>query len=680
MEFNKVLCVLCVIVTVAFCRNLPEAGEAAVPVKTTQDIIQVTPLKSDSGLYFQYINKVKFIESIWSFVIEMDHGAVFQELIKVYQSTVDLEQSIHTNAINMSRCTNAEYMQLMIKPLKNRISAMVKTHALIDQKLAKTPKGTKLDDVTLPPPRRRRRGAFDFVGHIDKFLFGIMDADDAHTLHKLANSTNSLNKQVAQLTDELIKLTDYVDHETTITSYQEQFRYCEMVSAKLNMFCAKIDELENLYIKLDRAVDSAKLNHLNSLVLTPERLLTEMRKMQDNMGTFHWPVPSPLTLESMHGLIDTVVNTHVFVTHDRKLLFIIEVPLVEARSYDLYHTIPLPFCNHTEKCAIVLPDSKYLGVSTDQRTYVRLDDFKSCKYTDDGYLCYSSIAESQTSLARMCDIRLFTKSDKDVQVTRDCDVRLGRFEDVLFYPIADYNNWLYVMQHDTNVNVQCHKSDGIPADHKFDPIKVSAGVGVIRAIGQETCKLHYKYGTLPIHQLKASYNSSIIVKVNIGSSINLTDVFDKIDSIELENAKMNVNLDHSRLREMTIRLEDLRRNIANNTKYSGDEVNDNSESHWLSNWFSGDGLWHTIKTVCLFFVCAVLFLIFGAIVYFCCISCSVFKSCCNLFKKKDSKRYSTDDRVMHNIPTLRNKKKARVYVDDGSLEEEIIEMIHVNKK
>ncbi|WBB27170.1 F protein [Mythimna sequax nucleopolyhedrovirus] len=677
MEFNKVLCVLCVIVTVAVCKNLPESEEAAVPVKTTQDIIQVTPLKSDSGLYFQYVNKVKFIESIWSFVIEMDHGSVFQELVKVYNMTVNVENYMNLHYQNTSRCFNADYMKLMIKPLKNRISAMVKTHALIDQKLGKTPKGTKLDDVTLPV--RKRRGAFDFVGRIDKFLFGVMDADDAHTLHKLANSTNALNKQVAQLTDELIKLTDYVDHEQSIGSFESDLRYCDAITTKLNLFCAKIDELENLYIKLDRAVDSAKLNHLNSLVLTPERLLNEMRKMQDNLGTFHWPIPSPLTLENMHNMIDNVVNTHVFVTHDRKLLFIIEVPLVEARSYDLYHTIPLPFCNHTEKCAIVLPDSKYLGVSSDQRTYVRLDDLKSCKYTDDGYLCYSSIAESQTSLARMCDIRLFTKSDKDVQVTRDCDVRLGRFEDVLFYPIADYNNWLYVMQQDTTVNVQCHKSDNIPANHKFDPINVSAGVGIIRAVGQETCKLHYKYGSLPIHQLKASYNSSIIVKVNIGSSINLTDVFDKINTLELDNAKMNVNLDHSRLREMTIRLEDLRRNIANNSRFSGDEVTDDSESKWLSNWFSGNGLWHTIKTVCLFFVCAVFFLLFGAIVYFCCISCSVFKSCCKLCKKEDSRRYSTDDRVMHNIPTLKKKNKARVYVDDGSLEE-VIEMIHVNKK
>lgn len=670
MEFGKVLC-LCVLMAVVAAKNLEVPS--SVPVKTTSDIVQVTPLPADSGLYFQYINKIKFIEDIWSFVIEMDHDKIFKELIQIFNTTVNLESYIDFNKDKIKDCTNVQMLKLLISPLKNRISLLVNTHNLIDQKVQKTPKGTKLESVSLS---RKRRGILDPIGRIDKFLFGVMDADDAHELHVLANTSNALNSQVAQLTDELIKLTDYVEHKSMIQSEKiaRALDMCGLVNAKISMICSQINDIEDLYLKLDRAVDSAKLNHLNSLVLTPERLLTEMRKVQDSMGTFFWPVPSPLTLESMHGLIDTVVNTHVFVTHERKLLFIIEVPLVEARTYDLYHTVPLPFCDKKEKCAIVLPDSKYLGISSDLRTFVRLDDLKSCKLTEDGYLCYSSTPESESSLARMCDVRIFLKNDKNVNVTNDCDVRLGRFEDVLFYPIADYNNWLYVMQHDTNINIQCHKSPSIPANHKFDPITVSTGVGIIRAVGQETCKLSYKYGTLPIHQLKTSLNSSIVVKVNLGGTVNLTNIFDRIDSIELESSKMNVNLEHSKLREMTVRLEDLRRRISNNTVFSGDDVTDNTESQWLSNWFSGNGLFHTLKIISIFFVCAIFCSILGGLIYCCCVSCSTFRSCCKFNKKNRNtkvRRYSIEDRVMHDIPTMKKKKRgaAKDYVDDGEEEE-----------
>ncbi|ACI47379.1 F protein [Spodoptera litura nucleopolyhedrovirus II] len=658
-----------VIVCIVLCATVTSLAGA----KTAEDILQVTPLPSTSGLYFQYINKMQFVQNIWHFVIEMDHGSVFYRLQSIYEQAQKLQTTLNsmirqkypTNGFD--DCANIKYFKLEIDHmLTTAIPNLAHQHNLLDQKVPITPSNASLSKATL---KRSKRGVFNFMGHVDKYLFGIMDSDDAHELHMLANSTNNLNSQVKQLNDELIVLADYVKHEMYATNHLlNTEKHCRYIVENYNILCKQLDEVATLYNKLDLAVDNAKLNRLNSFVVSPERLLNEMKNVSGHLAGLLWPVP--LTEKAMHVLIDNVINVHVFVTAERKLLFIIEVPLVSSEAFDVFHSIPLPYCDQTQKCAILLPDSKYLAVSVDRRNYVRLDDTSSCRMSDKVMLCFRPQIIYDVNQAKLCDIRIFMKNDKGIDYNRDCDVRVGKFESELFYATSDYNNWLYVLQNDIDLNIQCLPTASVTDSFGFSPIVLHAGVGIIHATGNDNCKLTTKKSRLTVHDLYNNLNT--VIEMPIGLSFNFTIALQDIDKITVDEMKINNDLEHTNLHELTNRLYDLRKRINNNTVYSGSQITDDDDGLFagVSAWFSSIGIdFHYIKMIVVWIIMALLALAFFKIYRTCCTgACSTM---CNALTFKSFRRNNSthtvvrrDDRDMYYQSTIpRHGKKHALAAD-----------------
>ena len=637
--------------------------------KDAKDIIQVTPLPSTSGLYFQYINRMQFVQNIWHFVIEMDHGSVFYRLQSIYRQAQKLQKDLITLRQNATsaydECANIKYLKLEVEHLLNTaIPNLAHQHNLLDQKVPITPSNATLTKAKLDVKdgsdvgkRRFKRGVLDFVGHVDKYLFGVMDSNDAHELHMLANTTNSLNSQVKQLNDELIVLADYVEHEFHASRMRNADKQCRYLIENYNIICKQLDEVSILYNKLDIAVDAAKINnHLNSFVVSPERLLDEMKNVSGHLAGLSWPVP--LTEKSMHVLIDQMINVHVFITTERKLLFIVEVPLVSSEAFDVFHSIPLPYCDKLQKCAIMLPDSKYLGVSVDRRNYVRLDD--TCRMSDKVMLCFKPQIIYDVNQAKLCDIRIFMKNDKGIDYTRDCDVRVGRFESELFYATSDYNNWLYVLQNDIDLNIQCIPSPTIPDGFGIAPVTLRAGVGIIHGTGSDNCKLTTKKSRLTVHDLYNNLNS--VVEMPIGLSFNFTIALRDIDKVFVDDMKINNDLEHTNLHELTGRLYDLRRRIDGNTKFTGDQIHDDDDNSifaGIASWFSGIGVdFHYVKIVVVWIVMGLLSLAAVKIYQTCCRGAfsALFDNIACWRRRKDRTVVRHDDRDMYYQTTKKYKR------------------------
>jgi Baculovirus F protein len=611
------------------------------------DIVQVTELPSTAGLYFQPVSKLQFVQNTWHFIIEMDHGAVFRQLDELYKNVLELMTYMSTEAL-VKNCSTSAIIKLEIENrIVRRIRQLVKQHNEIDDKVPRLEESMNEPQAKLHRPSyiRKKRGILNFVGSIDKYLFGLMDSTDAHELHMLANTSNAIDSQVKQLTDEMIKLTNYVSHNAAVDSHKSS-EICLYLDVKLNLICEQLNEIEDIYDRLDRAVDSAKQNHLNSIVIAPSRLLKEMTEVSGNLAGLSWPVA--LELQNMHVLIDSLINTHVFRAKDRKLLFILEVPLIVNEIYDLYHTIPLPYCSPTDKCAILLPDSKYLAVSQNRRGYVRYDDVSTCKTIRDTKLCYEPRIIYNTNLAKLCDIRIFMKSDQTIDYDKDCDVRVGRFENELFYAIADYNNWLYVLRENVDLNFVCVPTPNIPAGTLVSPIMLKAGVGVIHATGKDNCKLTTQKSTLTIHTLYNNLKS--VVQVPISTLFNISEAIKDIDKLQLASLKTNNDLEHTNLHELTDRLYVLRQRMNNNTRFSGAEIQDETENNWLSDWFNGiKDTWWYVKTggglIFGLLVLAIAVLVIKKIVDSCDICSKLCRCCCR--KKRHGTLFNMPDRQMY---------------------------------
>ncbi|QAT90295.1 EFP [Spodoptera exempta nucleopolyhedrovirus] len=655
--------------------------------KLASDIITVTSLPNTSGLYFQYVNKMQFVQDIWHFVIEMDHGSVFYRLNDINNKAIKLRSQIQTGSdiknknmhtiFSNSDCNSMKTILFEVdNMINNIIPELARQHNMLDHKAPTTPSNAtlsraKLENSGEARSGRYKRGLLNFVGRVDSYLFGVMDSDDAHELHMLANSTNNLNSQVKQLTDEMIKLSEFVEEEQTIKKLESQNFTCKYFTFQFNLLCRQLDEISSLYNKLDRAVDNAKFNHLNSMVISPERLLAEMRNVSVNLNGLSWPVP--LTEKAMHDLIDKLINVNVFVTTERKLLFIIEVPLVSNEAFDVFHSIPLPYCDTKQKCAIMLPDSKYLGVSVDRRNYVRFEEISVCRQTKEKLLCFRPQIVYETSQAKLCDIRIFMKNDKNLDYARDCDVRVGRFEDELFYATSDYNNWLYVLQNDVDLHFQCISTQSsVSNNFNIRPMTLHTGVGIIHAIGNDNCKLTTKKSRLSVHELYNNLNT--VIEMPLELSYNFSIALQNISDLQLNDMKVNSDLEHANLHELTSRLYDLRKRMNGNQVYTGSDVLDDNNDllKGVSDWFSGIGIqFHYVKIIVIWIILALLTLAIVKIYRTCCSGAfSTLCSCCNCFRKRDT-IVRREDRDMYYQNTILKPNKRKVLdVDSYSVEME----------
>ncbi|ACO53584.1 F protein [Euproctis pseudoconspersa nucleopolyhedrovirus] len=566
------------------------------------DVIDVKPLPHTSGFYYEPVNKMQFVENVWTFIIEIDHGAIFLELHDLFNETVKFIDYI--NSSNIVNCSSKPIVQVELKSyILNKIYDLVEKHNNIDVKISKIGKtdSDENDQARLNHPnaehltgkavrvlkQRQKRSPLDFVGSAYKYVFGIMDHNDADLLHKVAKTENAMNSQVKQLTDELISLTDYVSHINCIE--REKNDVCVYIEAKKNLLQAQLGEIDALYTNLDRAVDDALSKKINSMIMNPKRLYDELVNVTAHLpAKTSWPVS--LELKNMRHLINNnVLSINVFRTKERKLLFIIEVPLLNQQQYNVFQVVPIPFCVKS-KCAVIVPDSKYLGLSTNRHNYVRLGDdiSKTCRITIDNLLCYKQKIVHDSDKAILCDIKILLDSNNDNGVddaARDCDVRVGKFDSEIFYEISSDNRWLYVLQKDTRLVFDCD------ADVSVNPIILKAGTGLMQGKDVDyNCKISTSRMDLPWKKTTSrSGSTTSVIVLPILTSFNLSASLVDFDKIEVQSFRSNVDLDHKNLNGMTERLIDLRKRLENNTVFFGQDVEtstDDDDSGWFC-WFVG---------------------------------------------------------------------------------------------
>ncbi|AKC91636.1 fusion protein [Lambdina fiscellaria nucleopolyhedrovirus] len=605
-----------VIVVVGFFILVASKTTASLRIDADQ-LIDVKPINNNAtGFYFQDTNRLQFVEKVWTFVIEMNHGAVFVALNELWTQAKNFETFLDENK-NLT-CATRTIAQTQFKAfVKTRILDLVEKHNTLDSKLQSL-NSSQRDALTLnengeaaasKPAKRKRRGVLNFVGTGYKYMFGLMDANDAALLHKVAQESNALNQQVKQLTDEMISLSQFEEHKQCVE--QQRADSCVYMTAKMSLFTEQIDEIETMYINLNNAVESAlQNNHIDSMVMPPVRLLSEMTNVTVNIPHgLQWPVK--LDLNNINYLInEKIVKTHAFMTTDRKLLFILEVPLVGSETYTMYEVVPVPMCKgENNKCAIVLPETKYLAVSSDKRNYVRMDDTaeKRCRVGPTALLCYNAAVVQTIEKTSMCDIKILL--DRTTAMDGDCNVRVGRFDSEIFHPIHDHNQWLYVLQRDTALQFNCEK------DLEVNQYMLKKGTGTITGKNYNVmCKIVTRNSILTLTNVKKSLFTQLSTPLEL--FFNIDAALRDIDTLRIDNTKKNNNLNYDNLNGMTERLQELRRRENNNTVFSDAETAPDAGAEswfcWFVSFFNVEcrHVEQFIAALAALIVCAILFRVY----------------------------------------------------------------------
>ncbi|XP_041982496.1 uncharacterized protein LOC121735660 [Aricia agestis] len=193
-------------------------------------------------------------------------------------------------------------------------------------------------------------------------------------------------------------------------------------------------------------------NILHPAILPPKQLYKEL---VDNYRHLPADVTLPVSLElrNIYKLLN--VSSISCFSLNTKIVFVIRLPLVSPKLYDLYHNIALPTPHDDVKpdtFSLIRPSSKFIAMTRDKSEYCKLDSLTDCLAIDvDDYIC-NVMTVSPTSANPSCESELMSKVISVLPVQCQTDSISGTLN--VWKPISD-NNWIYVQSENIKVYLDC---------------------------------------------------------------------------------------------------------------------------------------------------------------------------------------------------------------------------------
>ncbi|XP_028164770.1 uncharacterized protein LOC135081622 [Ostrinia nubilalis] len=451
----------------------------------------VTTIVSSSGLYFDKLLDVKFINSYWKVVTYLDIGHINPNLDKVevlFEKITAYCNSFASSKIN-SECTNS------LTALRNQHLDNVNKFSSVSYLLS--------DDE---PKGRVKRGLIDFGGSLLKTFFGTLDTEDAVKFSQAINDVQSDEKKLAYLMKDNIHVikSTISSFNNSISKVNENEKHLmknmevihnilENVSNSNDKLEIKsqinslLTSLESIILTLSFDIDDvnnailfAKLNVLHPTVLNPYQLYSELDKHRNSLPK-HSELPVSLTLQNIHELID--ISKLICFYHLNKIIIIVNIPLVLPQVYNLHNVIPLPApydISKPDTFVLIAPNTPYIAITGDHMFYSQIRDLSECKMISEKcYVCelvnvYSTIANPT------CETILLTEIVN--RLPDNCNVKLLHGSVDVFHKLTN-NRWLFVQSEPGKCHISCDSQSD-------DPNVILFGTGILTI--PKNCKAFYK--------------------------------------------------------------------------------------------------------------------------------------------------------------------------------------------
>lgn len=533
-----------------------------------QTTVTITPISEKAGVYFDPVAPVQFVTNTWHFVVELNVNILLQRIEDIKKNVTEILKQINTNGTAYYECKASDKIkvsEIELLLLKQIQLLEIRHKDLFDS----VGEQNKIIDKGKRKKRSFLNGAFNIVGTVNKYFFGTMDANDAQTLHDVAGTTQALNKQVKVLTTNVIQLAEYVDqHLGEIASLIDS---CDKLRHLINIYLQQLTQIDSKYNEIEDSLYWAKSNMLHRFVMSPSKLLQHIQDIHDR--NINWPID--LNLASIHTLLG-VINTHVFHTGS-KLIYFIEIPLVENKAYSLYQTVTVPYCNNNGTCVMLMPASRYIGESEMQ--FIRMDDFDNCKHLVDKLLCFRTEVEQTIPQETECDIKVkWNELQSKVDLKSVCDLRVGKFKDEIFHKLASVNRWLYVVRKATELQINCESNERV----------ILKGAGIIET--NKVCKLQTSKSILKSVELKTWKNKTYTKNVSLVFDISST--LKQAENLYIPITTYSDTLQTNELKDLTWKLKDLKTIEDHNKVNFKDPLGDDDDG-----WFSYLTKWSHLRLI-----------------------------------------------------------------------------------
>ena len=430
------------------CSFLSSAHEAFIETST-----------NTSGIYFDPIGSVKLIDGYLSVVIPIDISYM-EHQIKNLNGVIDTSKLLCKQS---ALYTDIECLK-MHQPLLVRYNDIIRDFESISH---------------LIEFRSKRSAWISGVGTVFKHLFGTMDENDAIQYSKAIETIENDQTQLAKLVKEniLVTTSSLSSAKETLNKFnanEQQLNYAidalsrsqhnlSLLSDNLYLK-SKINEILNtiestllaLSFKLEDVINGimfSKTNILYPSIITPKQLFNELVENYRFIADYH-QFPVSISLENIYIIMN--VSEMAAYYYNNKIIFVLKLPLVNTKIYNLYHNIPYPVSVINNTYTTIIPSIKYLAITRDRSYYCRLDNLSSCKLLNKfDYIC--TIPNVYSSLTTpICESEIFSKVLKYVPLNCKTKFLQGHLE--IWQPLSN-NKWIYVITNPSKISIDCESSN-----------------------------------------------------------------------------------------------------------------------------------------------------------------------------------------------------------------------------
>lgn len=472
-----------------------------------QAILQINPITEESGYAQIKLRKVEVVNQTSTILHLID--------TKELNHIVDQIE----NNINNLHLYNREMIRTEIRTIKS-----------------------KLKSIT-PTQLRKKRGLFNFIGHVHKWLAGVMDDDDRQEILSHLDVVDENNHNIIDTVNKQIYInTHFNESIQMLKSTIEDDR--KNIENSLGSLRDKHDEIIQKLLYTDQML---KLTYLKGRI----------EHIQDNIASaknhiFH---PSILTSEEIDRFqIDffklKLMKIDILNYKDGILILAIKIPNNYIQT-DLKMIVPLPNKNYME---INEPNGHVIEIGNKvlnykENVYLKnLENSKHCTLLNNCNFRYNN----KTEIEAFEDDMILVKNANDLQIVQDCDsrkIKINKNYLLVFYNCKiEINNQVFYNQKTIVEDKYFYPTNNLSQSDKitinFKPIELQ-NFENIKEIKELKFHKNISYGINIIFVVAVVVIVVLIIKTKRNVTvINKTEIKNKptIEDLELGNIRKKYNL------------------------------------------------------------------------------------------------------------------------------------------
>ncbi|WP_253302427.1 envelope fusion protein [Wolbachia endosymbiont of Psylliodes chrysocephala] len=347
------------------------------------------------------------------------------------------------------------------------------------------------------------------------------------------NSLDIFNKSSQVLAHNQLKLKSQINKiehilETAQIQNKQTFEsvYIQEVTNQISILYQNIYDLLE---KIETAITFSKINVFHNSIIDPKDLINHIKLINNNLLNNKLPF-EPILNNILK--FEKIMQIKSY-SKNNKIIFIIEIPIVERENYDLYQLFPLP-TPKSNLFQMIIPNSKFLILN--EQNFMSFDS-ECQEISNQEFICHESVPTPVEEDAP-CEVSLlrFSKNLTNCQ-TIPLDI-----VDLKIQKIRE-NKWMIISPQNTVAQRICGQdSDNVPLEGTFllELInKCSVRIGKIVLRSNELPKSEFKIIELPKVNIKNSDDKNPIylkpIKLN---SIDLEQLTTLKDSLNFQKQKV----------------------------------------------------------------------------------------------------------------------------------------------